>query len=56
MLTDVKLREAQISKIVQSVGFFDSQLNKLGEKVVKNLVISIGRDLLPGLGGNIARI
>ena len=49
MSTDVKLSEAQISKIIQSGGFLGPWLNKLGGKVVTDLAIPFARNKLPGL-------
>ena len=53
MSTDIKLK-AQISKIIQSGGFFGSSLGKLGTKVVTDLVIPFTKNNLPGLVSNIA--
>ena len=52
--TDIKLSEAQISKIIQSSGSFGSWLGNLGKKVITNLAIPLARDDLPGLVSNLA--
>ena len=39
MSTDIKLGKAQMSKIIQSVGFFGSWLGNLGKKHVRTLVL-----------------
>ena len=39
MSTDIKLSKAQISKIIQSGGFFASWLGNLGKKVIRNLEV-----------------
>ena len=54
MLTDIKLRKAQISKIIQSGGFLGSWLGKLGKKVVTDLAIPFAKNNLPILVSNIA--
>ena len=40
MSTDIKLSKAQISKIIQSGGFFASWLGNLGKKAIRDLEVS----------------
>ena len=54
MSADIKLCEAQISKIIQSGGYFCSQLGNLGKKVMTDLPILLARDNLPRLVSNLA--
>ena len=49
MSTDEKLNQAQISKIIQSIGSFGSQLANLRKKALKNAAIPLARDNLPRL-------
>ena len=49
MSTDIKLRKAQISKIIQEGGSFGSWLGNLGEKVLTNIAIPLARGSLSGL-------
>ena len=51
--TDIKLSEAQMSKIIQLGGSFGSWLGNLGKKVLTNIVIPLARDNLPGLVSNL---
>ena len=51
--TDIKLSEAQISKIIQSGGSFGSWLGNLGKKSITNIAIPLVRDNLPGLVSNL---
>ena len=53
MSTDVKLRKARISKIIQSGGSFDPFLGNLGKKALTNIAIPLARDNLPGLVSNL---
>ena len=53
ILINIKLSEAQISKIIQSVEFLGSWLNRLGRKVITGLAIPFTRDKFPGLVSNI---
>ena len=46
MSTDIKLRKAQISKIIQSSGSFGSWLANLGKKALTNVAIPLARDNL----------
>ena len=39
MSTDIKLSKAQVSKLIQSGGFFGSWLGNLGKKAVTNIAI-----------------
>ena len=48
MSTDIKLRKAQIAKIIQSDGSFGSWLGNLGKKALRNIAIPLVRDNLPG--------
>ena len=52
--TDIKLSEAQISKIIQSSGSFGSWLGNLGKKTLKIIAIPLSRDNLLGLVSNLA--
>ena len=52
MSTDIKLSKAQISKIIQSGGFFGSWLGNLGKKALTIIAIPLARDNLPGLVSN----
>ena len=49
MSTDLKLSEAQISKIIQFGGFLGSLLNKLAAPLVK-VAIFLAKNVLPPLG------
>ena len=51
---DIKISEARISKIIQSLGSFGSWLGNLGKKVIRDLAIPLARDNLPGLVSNLA--
>ena len=51
MSTDRKFSKSQVSKIVQTDGSFDFQLDNLGKKT--NATIPLARDNLPGLVGNL---
>ena len=53
MSTDIKLSEAQISKLIQSGGFFGSWLGNVGKISLTNIAIPLGRDNLPGLVSNL---
>ena len=52
--TDMKLSKAQISKIIQSGGYFRSWLGNLGKKELTNIVVPLARDNLPRLVGNLS--
>ena len=54
MSTNIKLSEAQISKIIQADGSFGSWLANLGKKALTNLSIPLTRNNLPGLISNLA--
>ena len=54
MSRDIKLSKAQISKIIQSGGSFNSLLGNLGTKVITDLAIPLARNNLPGLVSNLA--
>ena len=43
MWTDIKLSNAQISKIIQSGGSFGSWLANLGKKSLSNVVIPLAK-------------
>ena len=49
MLTDRKLSRAQLSKIIQSVGFFGKTLVNLGKKALLDLAVLLGKDDSPKL-------
>ena len=53
MSTDIKLSKAQISETIQSGGSFSSWLGNLGKKTLKNIVIPLAREYLPGLVSNL---
>ena len=48
MSTDIKLSKAQISKIIQLGGSFDSWLGSLGKTALTDIAIPLARDNLPG--------
>ena len=52
--TDIKLRKAQISKIIQSGGSFSSWLGNVGKKALANIATPLVGDNLPGLESNLA--
>ena len=54
--TNIKLSEAQISKLIQSGGSFGSWLGNLGKISLTNIAIPLGRDNLPGLVSNLTSI
>ena len=54
MSTDKKLSQTQISKVIQSGGSFASCLGYLGKKAITDLAIPLARDILPGIGSNLA--
>ena len=51
--TDIRFSKAQIPKIIQSGRSFGSCLGNLGRKALTNIAISLARDNLPGLVGNL---
>ena len=51
---NIKPSKTQISKMIQSVRSFGSWLGNLGKKVLTNIAISLGRDSVPGLVGNLS--
>ena len=53
MPTDIKLSEAQISKIIQSDRFFGFWSANLGRKALTKLTIPLAIDNLPGLVSNL---
>ena len=53
MSTDIKLSEAQISKVIPSGRSFGSWLGSLGKKALTNNTILLARDKLPGLVSNL---
>ena len=54
MSTNIKLSEAQMSKIIQSGRSFGFWLGNLGRKALTNIAIPLARDNLPGLVSNLA--
>ena len=48
MPTGRKLGKAEISKIIQSAGYFGSWLANLGKETLANVAILLARDNLPG--------
>ena len=54
MLTFIRLSKTQISKIIQSAGYFGSWWGNLGKKVLTNVTVSSARDNLPGLVSHLA--
>ena len=52
--TDMKLSKAQISKIMQSGGYFRSWLGNLGKKELTNIVVPLARGNLPRLATNLS--
>ena len=53
MWTDIKLSNAQISKIIQSGGSFGSWLANLRKKALTNVAIPLAGDNLLGLVSNL---
>ena len=53
MSTHINLSKAQISKIIQSGGYFGSWLSNLGKKALTNIFIPLTRDNLHGLVSNL---
>ena len=53
MSTNIKLNKAQISKIIQSGGSFDSWLANTDKKALTNIAILLARDNLRGLVSNL---
>ena len=53
MSTYMKLSKTQISKLIQSGGFFASRLKNLGNKALTNVAIPSDRDSLLGLASNL---
>ena len=49
MSMDIKLREGQMSKIIQSSGFLGFWLGEVGKKVVTDLAISLAKNNFPAL-------
>ena len=54
MSTDIKICKAQISKMIESGGFFDSWLGNLGKKAPTKTDVPLARDNLLGLVNNLA--
>ena len=53
MSTDIKLSQAQISKIIQSSGSFGFWLGSLRKKALTNVAFPLARENLPGLVSNL---
>ena len=53
MSTEIKLSKAQISKMIQSGGFFGSWLANLWNKSLTNIAIPLARDNRPELVSNL---
>ena len=53
MSTNIKLNKAQISKIIQPGGSFDSWLANADKKALTNIAILLARDNLRGLVSNL---
>ena len=53
MSTEIKLSKAQISKMIQSGGFFGFWLANLGNKALTNIAISLTTDNRPELVSNL---
>ena len=53
IITNIKISNAQIFKIIQSNGSFSSWLGNLGQKVIRNIAIPLAGDNLPGLVSNL---
>ena len=49
MLTDIKVSEAQISKVIQSGGFLGSLLSKLAGPMMK-VAVPLAKNILAPLG------
>ena len=54
MSTDIKLSNAQLSKMIQSGGFLRNMFGNLVKKVISDLAIPLAIDNLPGLVSNLA--
>ena len=48
MSTDIELSKAQISKVIQSGGFFRNTLGNLGKKIITDLAVFLAGNVLPG--------
>ena len=53
-MLDIKLSQAQLSKLIQSGEFLPNMLGNLGKKVITDLAVPLDRDNLPGLVSNLA--
>ena len=49
MSTDIRIRKAQISEIIQLGGFLGKTVGKLGKKVLLGLAVPLAKDVLPKL-------
>ena len=47
MLTDRKPSKAQLSKIIQSGGFFGNKISKLGKEALMEFAVPLAKDTLP---------
>ena len=53
MSTNIKVRKAQISKIIRSGGSFRSWLANSGKKALSNIAILLARDNILGIVSNL---
>ena len=53
IITNIKISNAQIFKIIQSNGSFGPWLGNLGQKVIRNIAIPLAGGNLPGLVSNL---
>ena len=49
MLTDIKLNEAKLCKIIHSGGFLSNAMGKIGKEARMNLAVPLAKDVLPKL-------
>ena len=49
MLTNIKLSKAQLSKKIQSGGFLDNMIGKLGKEALTKFAVLFAKNILPQL-------
>ena len=50
MFTDIKLSKTNFSNVIQSGGFLDNMIDKLGKELLKNFAVPLAKNILPQLG------
>ena len=50
MFTDIKLSKTNFSNVIQSGGFLDNIIDKLGKELLKNFAVPLAKNILPQLG------